>query len=323
MSPLPNNISASQFSEFLASRRSTRDFLSTSIPPEILNQILTDALTAPSWSNTRPYKIAIATGDVRDRISKEFQDRWSFLAYNLKRGLRGKLAIALNRKVLPSSNRIASKPYHPDLMPASKRIGKELFKQIGIARDDKKARDDWWARNYDFHGAPTEIFVYFHKSLGIFAASDAALMMENLTLSAHAHGLGICMQGAVSVWDDVVRKEFDIPKNYHLLCGIAIGYPSDAPINNFKAHRISPEEMIIPAREKYIVTSVQFQHAFKPRDLCDLGRHSGVHPWPRFCGRASICRYSITKRCIPRFYRDNLGFVCMGACSSSWRNCHS
>jgi len=69
-------------------------------------------------------------------------------------------------------------------------------------------------------------------------------MMENLALSAHAHGLGVCMQGAVSIWDDVVRKEFEISKNYRLLCGIAIGYPSAKKDNIFKAHRISPEEML-------------------------------------------------------------------------------
>mgnify|MGYP006297265391 CR=1 FL=1 len=67
-------------------------------------------------------------------------------------------------------------------------------------------------------------------------------------LSAHAHGLGTCAQGAVSVWDDVVRKEFDIPENYVLLCGVAIGYPSDSSHNEFKANRIGPEEIIIPKK---------------------------------------------------------------------------
>ena len=56
---------AAWVSQFLASRRSTRDFLPTPIPQEILDQILTDALTAPSWSNTRPFKIAVATGEVK------------------------------------------------------------------------------------------------------------------------------------------------------------------------------------------------------------------------------------------------------------------
>jgi len=70
-------------SEFLASRRSTRDFLSTPVPDEILDQILTDSLTAPSWSNTRPFKVAIATGEVRDRISGEFLSTTQDMAYQL------------------------------------------------------------------------------------------------------------------------------------------------------------------------------------------------------------------------------------------------
>ena len=44
-----STLNSQQVSEFLASRRSTRDFLDKPIPEEILNQILTDALTSPSW----------------------------------------------------------------------------------------------------------------------------------------------------------------------------------------------------------------------------------------------------------------------------------
>ncbi len=231
-------------SEFLASRRSTRDFLPTPVPQAILDQILTDALTAPSWSNTRPFKIALATGERRDRISAEFLDRWGSVTTNLARGFVGKLTLARTRKGLPTSNRIVAKKYDPDLLPASKKLGAELFGTLGIARDDRPARDAWWATNYNFYGAPVELFIYVHKSLDIFAASDAGLMMENLILSAHAHGLGTCAQGAVAIWDDVVRKEFEISKKYRLLCGIAIGYPSEAKDNTFKAHRIGVEELL-------------------------------------------------------------------------------
>ncbi len=243
-SKIPMDSDGAWVSEFLASRHSTRDFLSTPVPESLLNQILTDALTAPSWSNTRPFKVAVATGDQRDRISREFLSRWDFLSTNLKNGWLGKARIALTRKGLPTSNRLVAKKYHKDLMPGSKRLGAELFTTLGIARDDRKARDAWWATNYNFYGAPVELFVYIHKSLGIFAASDAGLMMENLMLSAHAHGLGTCAQGAVAIWDDVVRKEFDIPSEYRLLCGIAVGYPSDKKDNSFRAHRIEVEELL-------------------------------------------------------------------------------
>jgi nitroreductase len=75
-------------------------------------------------------------------------------------------------------------------------------------------------------------------------------MMQNLILSAHSHGLGTCAQGAVAIWDDAVRKEFEIPKGYRLLCGIALGYPSDSPINDFKANRIDVEELTLKPRRK-------------------------------------------------------------------------
>lgn len=231
------------FSEFLASRRSTRDFLSDSVPLELIDELLKDALTAPSWSNTRPFKVAIATGAQRDRISNEFQRRWQVLSAALRGSIWKKLKLVINRQGLPTSNWKIAKPYVPELRPRAERVGKELYEMIGIQRGDRKARDEQWGKNYQFFGAPVAMFVYFHKSLDVFAASDAGLMLENLILSAHSRGLGTCLQGAVNVWDDVVRNEFEISKDYRLLCGLAIGYPSGAKINDFKANRIDISEI--------------------------------------------------------------------------------
>ena len=244
MSSDSNNRDAAWVSNFLASRRSTRDFLPTPIPKEILDQILTDALTAPSWSNTRPFKIAVATDEVRDRISNEFLSRWTVLSRIMRKGLNNKLRLIYSRYGLPTSNRSIVKPYVAELRPRAQRVGKELYELFGVKRGDRDARDKQWGKNYSFFGAPVEMFIYIHKSLHIYAASDAGLMMENLMLSAHGHGLGTCAQGAVNIWDDVVRREFDIPKDYRLLCGLAIGCPSDSPVNSFKAHRIGADEIL-------------------------------------------------------------------------------
>ncbi len=240
---MEQRLSGQEISDFLASRRSTRDFLPTPIPQELLEKVLTDALTAPSWSNTRPFMIAVAEGEVKERISAEFQKRWEYLSKQLKSGILGKIKLLITRYGLPTSNRIISKPYSKDLKPRAMRLGADLYGHYGIKREDREARDNWWAANYKFFGAPTELFVYVHKSLGIYSANDAGLMMENLILSAHGHGLGTCPQGAVGIWDDVVRKEFEIPKNYRLLCGVAIGYPSGSNANTFKANRIAPSEI--------------------------------------------------------------------------------
>ena len=239
---------ADDFSEFLSSRRSTRDFLPTPIPQQILNQILKDSLTAPSWSNTRPFKVAVATGEVRDRISTEFLSRWDVLSKIMRKGILNKLRIVYSRYGLPTSNRMIAAPYPAALKPRAERVGREMYEHFGVQRGDRTGRDQQWAKNYSFFGAPVELFVYVHKSLHVYAASDAGLMMQNLMLSAHAHGLGTCAQGAVGIWDDVVRKEFDVPKGYRLLCGISIGYPSDSSINAFRANRIEVEELILKPR---------------------------------------------------------------------------
>ena len=186
-----SNLDARAVSQFLASRRSTRDFIPDKpVPHEILDQILTDALTAPSWSNTRPFKIAIATGDTRDRISTEFLNRWDALAKGRHGNLLAKIKLITSRYGLPTSNHLSAKPYVAELKPRANRVGAELYKALGVERGDRAARDAQWAKNYEFFGAPTELFVFVHKSLGIWSASDAGLMIENLMLSAHAHGLG-------------------------------------------------------------------------------------------------------------------------------------
>jgi nitroreductase len=168
----------------------------------------------------------------------------------MRKGILNKLRIIYSRYGLPTSNRLIAKPYPAELKPRAERVGREMYETFGVARGDRPARDQQWAKNYSFFGAPVELFIYVHKSLHIYAASDAGLMMQNLVLSAHAHGLGTCAQGAVAIWDDVVRKEFDIPKGYRLLCGIAMGYPSDSPINDFKANRIDVEDLTLKPRSK-------------------------------------------------------------------------
>jgi len=241
---------ASNFSEFLASRRSTRDFDQTPIPYQLIEDLISDALTAPSWSNTRPFKVCIATGEVKERISDEFLARWGRLSKFRNGNLFVKIMMLLRGAGLPTSHRLLARPYVPELKPRAERVGKELYEWLGVQRGDRSARDAQWGKNYQFFNAPVELFIYIHKSLHVFAANDAGLMLENLILSAHSRGLGTCLQGAVVIWDDVVREEFDVPNDYKILTGLALGYPTDSKINKFGAHRLSPEEIVIPPRKK-------------------------------------------------------------------------
>lgn len=236
-----SSFSTSEFSGFLASRRTTRDFLPNPVPDELIDQLLADAMTAPSWSNTRPFLVAVATGAVRDRISAEFCARWDAVVAAKQpgwAGLKAKVKLVVTRYGLPDSDYRVYRPYPPELKTRARRVGADLYKALGVARDDRPARDAQWRRNYEFFGAPVSLFVFTHAGLGEYSVSDAGLMMQNLMLSAHAHGLGSCAQGASALWAKPVRAEFKVPKGYKLLCGIALGYPSDASVNSFQAERL-------------------------------------------------------------------------------------
>jgi nitroreductase len=239
-------MNSASFSALLASRRSTRDFLPKAVPQDVIDAILTDAMTAPSWSNTRPYMVAVATGDVRDRISTELQRRWAIASAALRGSWWDKVMFFLKRDGLPTSDYKVWRPYPKDLQPRSQKIGRDLYTHLGVARGDQVGRDQQWARNFDMFGAPVAIFVFTHKGLPTYSVSDAGLFMQNLMLSAHARGLGTCAQGALAVWSDPVRKEFDVPKQYKLLCGIALGYPSKDTANDFRADRLPIADITVP-----------------------------------------------------------------------------
>ena len=237
-----------EFSAFLASRRSTRDFLPTPVPRELIDEILTDAMTAPSWSNTRPYMVAVATGEVRDRITTELNRRWVIAAKAINGNWWDKIMFVLRGDALPSSDYHVYRPYPKDVLPRSQKIGRELYTHIGVPRGDRVARDAQWVRNFDLFGAPAAIFIFTHKGLPTYSASDAGLFMQNLMLSAHARGLGTCAEGALAIWSTPVKKEFNVPKQYKLLCGIAIGYPSADKVNEFRAERLPVADITIPEK---------------------------------------------------------------------------
>jgi len=245
---VPSNLDPAAWREFVASRRTTRDFLPTEVPAELIDKLLQDAMTAPSWSNTRPYLVAIARGNVRDRISAGFLDRWAAADKALEGGIWGKIKLFFTRYGLPQSDYRVFRPYPKDLKVRSSKVGAELYGHIGIKRDDRKARSAQWARNYEFFGAPVSLFIFTHSGLGEYSVSDAGLFMQNLMLSAHAHGLGSCAQGASALWAPVVRAEFDVPKDYKLLCGIALGYASEHHVNTFKADRLDISNIKLEAK---------------------------------------------------------------------------
>ena len=224
-------------SQLIRTRRSVRDFLPQAIPEKLLTEVLADANWSPSWSNTQPYRIAIASGAVRAKISSELCTLFDLGRAAQNGGALGKLRLLLTRRGLPDGDFSTQFTYPEDLQPKRRATGTGLYEVLGIGRKDIAARDKQMRRNFEFFGAPTVIFLFAHKGLHEFSILDAGIFLNTLMLSAHAHGLATCAQGALATWASPIRSEFKIPEPYQLICGLSIGYASESAVNNFNPGR--------------------------------------------------------------------------------------
>jgi nitroreductase len=224
-------VDPSEWSEFVRSRRSVRDFRPDPVPDDVLRSVIGDALAAPSWSNTQPYRLAVASGERADRI-------------------RDGLARRIAEAAAPDGDFAIPLAYPEDLQERRRATGYGLYSVLGIDRSDRDARDRQMLRNFEFFGAPTALFAFVHEGLGAYSVLDAGFMLQTLLLSAHARGLSTCAQGALAVWAGPVRAEFDVPDHYRLICGVSLGYASDHPVNAFDPGRPSVDEVLIAPTDR-------------------------------------------------------------------------
>lgn len=238
--------SAQAFSQLVHTRRSVRDFDPTPLPHALLDAVLADANQSPSWSNTQPYRIAVASGQVRDRLANELTARFDKGMAAQNGGWLAKAKLLLTLGGLPDGDFTVNFEYPHDLQPQRRATGHSLYNLLGIGRNDHAARQAQMRRNFEFFGAPTAIFVFVHNGLGPFSALDAGIYIQTLMLSAQAHGLGTCAQGALATWAGPVRAAFEVPKSYKLIGGLSIGYASSHAVNHYNPGRQAAADLLIP-----------------------------------------------------------------------------
>lgn len=236
--------------EALHSRRSIRQFEDRDIPPEVLGRVIDNALESPSGSNVQPYRIAVATGAVREALCEELCDRYDRASQVRRQSLPLKLWHGLTGNVMPDGDFNPDMKYPPELKGRKVECGMGLYETLGIERRDYEARDRQTRRNFEFFDAPAVIFLYVHKGLGVYSALDAGIFLQSLMLAALEEGLGTCPQAALAVWGSPVRRHFRIEPDYSLICGVSIGYPGEHVVNNYRPVKRDREEVLLPANDQ-------------------------------------------------------------------------
>ena len=113
-----------------------------------------------------------------------------------------------------------------------------MYGLLGIPREDKSARFEHLARNYDFFGAPASIFCFVDRIMGPPQWSDLGMFLQSFMLLAQEAGLDTCPQEAWASKSETVSTFVDAPEELMLFCGVAIGHANpEAPVNSLESDR--------------------------------------------------------------------------------------
>lgn len=216
---------ATSVRQAVLSRHSIREFESTPILEQELQGLLADALRAPSWKNSQPWKLHAVSGARRDRMSA---------------------------RLCEAAQAGEPRPDSPwtDKYPADAKrrmfdLGMKIYGVAGIDRKDKAARDQFMLNNFRFFGAPTAIFISTHFDLGVYTALDIGCLLNTILLLARERGLGTVPQAALGAFPDIVRSELGLPEEEKIPCGLSIGYPkADSTLNRFHTPRLPLDEAV-------------------------------------------------------------------------------
>ncbi|MEX2131229.1 MAG: nitroreductase, partial [Pseudohongiellaceae bacterium] len=186
-------------------RRSVRGFQDRQVPQQTLARLFEIAQQAPSNCNVQPWKVYVASGALKDSLSRKMQE-------NVRQGV-------------PAN---ADYSYRGDFENQYRRRQVEcavaLYSCMGIERGDREGRQRAVLRNFEYFDAPHIAFIGMDPSFGTTVAIDVGMWAQTFMLAMVAYGIHSCPMGTMRNYPDLVREAFEITDGTKILFGIAFGY---------------------------------------------------------------------------------------------------
>ncbi len=217
--------------EAVRQRISTRGFLDTPIPRDQLAELLETAQRSPSGGNLQPWKVIAVTGAAKDEVI----------------GIAHRVLAADPMGVVPGD-----RPVYPDLNAIDpvynerrKRVGEMMYAKIGIPKEDRAGRIQWFANNYRFFGAPVGLFLIIDRRMGHGQWAHMGMYMQTIALLAEERGWGTCMQECWARLRVELHDHFNLDEHHMLYAGMALGVPDpDEAVNDLYADRAPQGEVV-------------------------------------------------------------------------------
>ena len=204
----------------IRSRKSTRAFLPTPVPKDVICQLLEASRWAPSGSNRQPWRVTVVTGPTREALAKRLVQE--------ARAHQG-------TESAKAESRSAEVRQREGLRADLRRIAEEM----GVSM-----REFVIEGSYAFYDAPVVVFVsYMGPRAG--GTVDTSAFVTTMLLAAHDLGLATCWLGYPLSFGEIIREALDLPDDEKLAAVVALGYPDPAsPAYEYRSPRAGVDTFV-------------------------------------------------------------------------------
>ncbi|MBU9294314.1 nitroreductase [Burkholderia multivorans] len=209
-----------------AERYTCRAYLPDAVPIDVIERIVEIAKRAASWCNVQPWHAIVTSRDTTERF------RAALVAHAAQHpGIDADMPFPDEYRGVYGERR--------------REVGYALYAALGIARDDRAARERQVAENFRLFGAPHVALLTIPAELGPYAALDCGAFVASFLLAARAHGVATTAQAALAHHARFIRRYFGIGDERRFVCGIAFGYADTMhPANAFRSTRAATADVM-------------------------------------------------------------------------------
>ena len=215
---------AETFLNIVANRRSMRAFKPDPVPRAVIEAVMGGAQQAPSNCNTQPWFVHVVTGDTLEQLRATLPTQFAAGEVALDFPYDGQYDGVYKERQYASAT--------------------ALYDALGISRDEKAARNEWFMRNFTFFDAPAVAFFTLPSQFGLREACDLGMYAQTVMLGLVAHGLGSCPQTSLGFMANVIRPALGLGDHEKLMFGLSFGYATETPVNQVQTERAALRDVV-------------------------------------------------------------------------------
>jgi nitroreductase len=212
------------FEHVVDGRYSVREFSDRRISLSKLRQIVKEAQKAPSWVNSQPWKVYIATGTSLSQVKAMFHRQ------DVAQAASNPDLAVMSRDDWGGQTQANMKKWRHDIVAHF-----SSFEEAHQTMTDAMLK---------LNNAPAIAYITIPQSTPAWSVFDAGAFAQTLMLAARNQGIDSIPTYNSVRFPDEIKSILQIPLDERLIIGIELGYATNSTINKYRADRVPLDQVL-------------------------------------------------------------------------------